>query len=155
MTLTLRPYQRAMLAEGRATYTPGGPPISVLFQLPTGGGKTALGLATNLSHIAKDPANRIGWFAHRDELVEQPLAKLRAWGAPVCALRPGERQDESARIVVASIQTVLARGLDILPRFSMVVFDEARHYASAPQWSEIAAAVSKGRHVIEIGRAHV
>lgn len=146
--LQLREYQRAMLEQGRATYTPNGPPLSVLFQLPTGGGKTALGLASNLSHIAKDPANRVGWFAHRDELVQQPLDKLRGWGAPVTALRPGERQDDSARIMVCSIQTVLARGLDSLPRFSMVVFDEARHYASAPQWSEIAAAVSKGRHTI-------
>lgn len=145
--LTLRPYQADMLARGRRAPRVDGL-ASLLFQLPTGGGKTAVGLSLCLSHLALAPTNRVLWFAHRDELVEQPLAKLRAYGAPVAALRPGADGADDARIVVASIQTVLARGLDVLPRASLVLFDEARHYASAPEWSAIAAAVGAGRHRI-------
>ena len=148
MAPTLRPYQAAMLDAARRL--PLGPSrrSRVLFQLPTGGGKTALALALALSHLGRDTAHRVLWFAHRDELVEQPLGKLRGWSAPVAALRPGEPPPGDARIIVASIQTVLARGLDVLPRASLVVLDEARHYADAPEWSAIARAVAEGRHVI-------
>jgi superfamily II DNA or RNA helicase len=101
-----------------------------LFQCPTGGGKTRLGLEFVLRHIARDPANRVLWFAHRDELVEQPLAKLRAVGAPAGLLGDGQP------ITVLGIQTAVARS--VAPPCTLAVFDEARHYV-APQWGAIAS----------------
>ena len=143
----LRPYQAAMLEQGRRA------PLradraALLFQLATGGGKTRIGLDVALGHLSRSPLHRVLWFAHRDELVEQPLSKLREYGAHVADLRPGAAPIGDARFVVASVQTVLARGLDILPRSTMVIFDEARHYCSGQEWAAIALAAATGRHVI-------
>lgn len=143
----LRAYQRAMLEQGRRA------PLrahraALLFQLATGGGKTRIGLEVGLGHNALAPTNRTLWLAHRDELVQQPIDKLREYGVEAAAIRPGAPPVGDARFVVASVQTILARGLDILPRCTLVIPDEARHYCSGEQWSEIALAIATGRHVV-------
>ncbi len=141
----LRPYQVDVLRAAGAIARQGAPaPYDILINAATGAGKTRIGLECGLIHLAADPRRVVGWFAHRDELIEQPLSKLRAYGVDVAVIRAGEPVRAGARFYIVSIQTALARGLAALPVFTLPILDEARHYL-APEWFEIARAVCEGR----------
>ena len=76
MTPTLRPYQHQAVEQIRQAYQ--SRHRSVLFVLPTGGGKTVV-----FSHIAEQAAargNRICVLVHRQELLRQASASLAALG---------------------------------------------------------------------------
>lgn len=139
-----RDYQLRMVEEGSA-YLRTRPTDGVLFQSATGSGKTRLALEIALRHLARGVGRRVLWLAHRDELIEQPAAKLRTMGAPVATLRPGAPPIGDARLVVASVQTLVARGPEVAPAATLVVYDECRHVADAPRWSEVARHVGEGR----------
>jgi superfamily II DNA or RNA helicase len=145
-SLVLRDYQLDIRQRGaalaRAEVTAGRRHFGLAIQMATGAGKTATALSFGLDHLERSPDNLVLWFAHRDELVEQPVAKLRSFGIDPAVIRAGEQPRPGARFYVASIQTALARGLASLPRPSMVVYDEARHYV-APRWGEIARAIGE------------
>lgn len=107
-----------------------------IVNLPTGTGKTVLGLA-----IAKETPGRILWLAHRDELIEQPQRTIGAmWpNAEVGTVKAG-KNDVAAEIVFASVQTLgRAARLDQLTaagEFGLVVVDEA-HHSAAPTYMRI------------------
>jgi DNA repair protein RadD len=72
----LRPYQQEAVERLRSAFLAGH--RSVLFVLPTGGGKTVV-----FSHIAQQSAsrgNRIAVLVHRVELLEQASRSLDALG---------------------------------------------------------------------------
>lgn len=127
--ITLRPHQardkqRLRLAFGAAR--------SVLYRLPTGGGKTV-----TFASVAADVAaggGRVLVCCHRRELVAQAVSTLmqfdlavgvvcRGWPAPALGVR----------VIVCSVQTVTARGLPAWFQPSLVVADEA-HLAASPTW---------------------
>jgi superfamily II DNA or RNA helicase len=135
----LRAYQTDVI-ERAAPLAPAG----VLVQLPTGSGKTRIGQEIALRHLARG-GRRVLWLAHRDELVEQPASKLRAMGTPVATVRPGAAPVGDAPVVIASVQTLVARGPSAAPPATLVIYDEARHVGDAPRWSEVARAVGEGR----------
>jgi DNA repair protein RadD len=133
MTLTLRPYQADAVHQIREAFRQGH--RSVLFVLPTGGGKTVV-----FSHIAEQAAardNRICILVHRQELLRQASASLSGLGVQHGLISPRRAMDLSAHVQVASVQT-LARRLHKLPSslFQLLVIDEA-HHSNAGTWAKV------------------
>jgi superfamily II DNA or RNA helicase len=108
---TLRPYQAKDLGRIAEAFAAGA--RRVLYVLPTGGGKT-----TMFSEAAVNEPGLVGIVAHRRELIRQAVNRI-----------PGATTYPSAtpgRITVGSVQT-LRRRLETLPRFKLIVIDEAHH----------------------------
>lgn len=126
----------AWLAEGRG----GG----VLLQSPTGSGKTRMSLEVIL--WARARGLRVLFLAPRDELIKQTVGKLLGLGVPLCVVRKGRVEgDPTAPIIVASIQTLVARSF--CPAADVVILDEARHYV-AVKWGMIAGAYPKALRLL-------
>ena len=135
MTPTLRPYQLQAVAEIRQAYQ--AKHRSVLFVLPTGGGKTVV-----FSHIAEQAAakgSRICVLVHRAELLRQASASLEALDVPHGLIAANRSMDLSRPVQVASVQT-LARRLHKIPTelFQLLVVDEA-HHSNAGTWAKVLA----------------
>ena len=96
------------------------------YQLPTGGGKTVV--AGFMIQAAHQKGLRVGWFAHRRELIMQPSAMLDRIGIPHgITMATHKRYDPQAQIQVLSIDTAVRREL---PRFDLIIVDEAHHSRS-------------------------
>jgi superfamily II DNA or RNA helicase len=99
----------------------------VLGVAPTGSGKTVI-----FSEVARRVAEQGGRtliVAHREELIDQAIDKLfRATGIVAGKEKAEFRASLGAKIVVASVQTLLARG-DRFPadHFTHITVDEAHH----------------------------
>jgi superfamily II DNA or RNA helicase len=142
-----RAYQDRGLADIRAAFAHGH--RSVLYVLPTGGGKTEI--ARRVISGAMEKRRAVIMAAHRNELVVQPSLRLASFGIPhrvVGAKKTVKRitelhvrrfgrsfVDETSSIAVASVQS-LARRLDRETPPDLVVFDEA-HHAAAGTWRKI------------------
>jgi len=141
MTVSLRPFQAAAVAEIRGALMDGH--RAVLFVLPTGGGKTF-----TFVHIAEQAAikgNRVAILVHRQELVDQASRSLHAIGCNHGIIAAGYRQDLRQGVQVASVQT-LARRLHQLPPdfFQLLIVDEA-HHAVAGTWAKVLAAMPRAK----------
>jgi len=103
-----------------------------LVQIPTGGGKTVI--AAELSRRAR---KRVLMVVHRDELVQQSVEKFGwVWPGEHVGVVKGSSDEHDRRVVVASVQTLAARGrLDRMDveSFGLVIVDEAHHVA-AESW---------------------
>ena len=120
---------------------------SVMVQMPTGTGKTHLMAAVirSLTHNhspkgegSSDQGGMVLVVAHRRELIEQISQTLNAFGIEHGLIVSGKPIDETKQVQVASIQTLVRRGL--IPanaptrslslftlHFSLVIVDEAHH----------------------------
>lgn len=127
----LRPYQERAIEQVREAYREGHQ--SVLYQLPTGGGKTVT--ASTIVHGAARRGNVIWWVTHRRELVAQASRAFHDMGIPHGVVQAGYMSDPSALVQVASIQTIIRR-LEQLPAPALMVFDEA-HHIGADSWSTL------------------
>ena len=133
MSVNLRHYQQQAVDQIRQAYR--AKHRSVLFVLPTGGGKTVV-----FSHIAEQAAargNRICVLVHRQELLRQASASLSALGVRHGLIAANRSMDLSQPVQVASVQT-LARRLHKLPAglFQLLVIDEA-HHSNAGTWAKV------------------
>jgi len=133
MKVSLRQYQEAGVTHLRYEYWQG--KQSVLYCLPTGGGKTVV-----FSHIAESAArkgNRICILVHRQELVSQSSDSLTNIGVAHGIIAAGTPMDLSHSVQVASVQT-LVRRLHLIPPnfFQLLVVDEA-HHAVAGSWATV------------------
>lgn len=104
-----------------------------LLVAPTGSGKTII-----FSFLAHANPSRTLILAHREELIDQAIAKLRS----ATGLFAGKEKAEyhaspHDRCVVASIQSMIRR-LDRWPadHFSLIICDEAHHSISA-SWQTV------------------
>jgi ATP-dependent helicase IRC3 len=117
--ISLRPYQRAAVDASIGSRW-----RRHLVVLPTGGGKTIVGMS-----IAREIGGRCLWLAHTDELVTQPQQAARlVWPEADRGVVKADRNEYMRQIVFASIQSAQqARRLDQLARerFDLVVCDEA------------------------------
>jgi DNA repair protein RadD len=131
----LRPYQRKTVDAVRSHWTSRARSVCVV--APTGAGKTRMG-----EELLGDEA--AVWCAHRRELITQTAKRLRTrlGNANVGIVMPGEYPNPKARVQVATVQTLLARGER--PRATVLVLDEAHHYA-ADDWRQLVAAYPKAR----------
>lgn len=136
---TLRWYQIEAIDALRASFATRH--RAPLLQLPTGGGKTII-----FSHVTAGAAakqRRVLVVAHRRELLRQASAKLADAGVPHGIIAAGFPPAAHEPVQVASIQT-LARRLDTLPTFDLVVIDEA-HHSIAGQYASLIAAQPKAK----------
>lgn len=133
--MKLRPYQLDAIQQARDRIEAGR--VAPLLVAPTGAGKSAICSAIVIAHLALDPDHRVLVVAHRRELIGQMAATLIRMGVPmhdIGEIIPGVTQRPSARVQVASVQTLRARNM--MPKASLVVFDEAHHYSS-DDWHEL------------------
>lgn len=81
------------------------------------------------------PRGRVLWMAHRTDLIDQAAATLRQiTGEKPGIVQSSRKSDSSARIQVASIQTLVRRGE--LPQASLIIVDEV-HHLPADQWAQL------------------
>jgi ATP-dependent helicase IRC3 len=132
LRLTPRPYQyeavaALLAATARGVQRP-------LLVLPTGTGKTIV-----FALLVQRRRGRSLILAHRDELIQQAVAKLHLVD-PTLALGvvQAERDEHTAPVVVASVQTLSRRTrlTRLVPDFQTIVIDEA-HHAPAPTYRRI------------------
>lgn len=133
MKVSLRPYQEQGVAEIRLRYMQGR--NSVLFVLPTGGGKTVC--FSYIAEQASKKGNRICILVHRDELVDQTSRSLDSIGVRHGIIAAHRSMDLSCAVQVASVWT-LARRLHMVPPsfFQLMIVDEA-HHAVAGSWAKV------------------
>lgn len=133
-SMQLRPYQENALGALRAAADAG---LSrLLFQCPTGAGKTVVAAAVVSS--ARSLGSAALFVAHRLELIDQAVAQIAAWGVPrIGVIRADdERTDPGAPVQVATIQTLARRKL---PHADIVIVDEA-HRIMADQYQRVISA---------------
>lgn len=112
---------------------------------PTGAGKTVLISLIARGHLDARAENRVLVLVHRRELVTQTIAKLRAVGVlDVDVLQAGAEVSVGARIVVASVQTITARGE--LPPATMLLWDEC-HHVLAKTFHDVYGAYPNALHI--------
>jgi superfamily II DNA or RNA helicase len=104
-----------------------------LVVLPTGSGKTII-----FSWLAQREAGRTLILAHREELIDQAIAKLHSATGLVAYKEKAEyHASKSAKVVVASVQTMIRRLADWpADHFGLVVADEA-HHAIGDSWQAV------------------
>ncbi len=134
--LLLRPYQqRAIDAVWRAWTVEG-------LQRPAGIAPTGAGKTVMFSAIARQAIDRgcrrVGVLVHREELIEQSVAKLRSAAPDVrVGVVAAGRDDTSARIIVAGVQTASRqKRLDRLRNVELWIVDEA-HHVPAPTYQAV------------------
>lgn len=126
-----REYQQRALAAIDASWMTA---RSTCLVAPTGSGKTFMGCRAAL------PRGRVLWTAHRTELVSQGFKALHTeldGSAAMCVVAPGHHFDASARVFVASVNTLLKRA-SLVPQIrpDVIVLDEAHHY-EADEWQQV------------------
>lgn len=151
--IKLRSYQREAIDAVFAAWAEGVRRPAIV--LPTGAGKTVVFSALvkrwrelNDDHAPQDRASRVMVLAHRDELVDQAIAKLRAVmpGVNVGKIK-AEDNDLSADVVVCSVQTLASQHRRdrvviqqrISGKIGLIITDEC-HHAAAPSYKKIYAA---------------
>ena len=137
--ITLRPHQERDKQRLRLAF---GASRSVLYRLPTGGGKTV-----TFSSIAADVAEsggRVLVVAHRRELVAQAVSTLMQFDLAVGVVCRGFRAPaRGVRVIVASVQTLTARGLPAWFTPSLVIADET-HLAASRTWRDVLEVLCAG-----------
>jgi superfamily II DNA or RNA helicase len=123
--VTFRPYQIAAREQMRSAFAEG--VRSLLFVLPTGGGKTTV--ASDMILRGLERGKRSVFLAHRTELVEQAAARLAHFGV-YAGVEQASRRARNSRVTVASIPTLVRRPESRLPLADLVIVDEAHHSTS-------------------------
>jgi superfamily II DNA or RNA helicase len=102
---------------------------SVLFQMPTGTGKTTLFCEIARKFIAVlQPDKKVLIITHRKELVDQAHNRLvKDFHLAAGIISSNFLQNPSAQIQVASIQTLVKRAEHLKDIFSLIIIDEAHH----------------------------
>lgn len=128
--IPLRPYQKEAIDQIRRAYYDGAK--SVLYQLPTGGGKSLI-----FCYVAMETAARkrsVIIVVHRRELLMQASATLRELQVPHGIIAPGYPKVWMP-VMVASVQTLTRRTGTLQPP-GLLVVDEA-HHGTAPSYSRL------------------
>jgi superfamily II DNA or RNA helicase len=123
--MSLRDYQREALGALDKGWANGLQRLGV--SLPTGVGKTHI--MAGLTDQELDRPGRIMWVLHRDQLVDQSLAKLRATLPTTTSIGivKGTRNETAAKVIVASVHSLRSpKRLATLPTdLGLAVVDEA------------------------------
>lgn len=131
--MKLRPYQQEAIAQIESHFNNG--TRSVLYQLPTGGGKTVVFSSIITKWVQAN--KRVCVLVHRVELLNQAAETLRKLGINSGRIKGKERYDHQHLVHVASVQT-LSRNKSAYPPdlFNLLVVDEA-HHAVAGSWDRV------------------
>jgi len=127
-SLPLRDYQQETITRVHAALLSGVQRPAVV--IPTGGGKTVI-----FAHMATAGTLIL---VHRDELVNQAVAKLTAIKPALSiGIVKAARNDVGHDVIVGSVQTLRnPMRLAMLPKINLVIVDEA-HHAAAKSYVEI------------------
>lgn len=128
--LPLRDYQAAGIDAVRDAWRGGMQRPAVVW--PTGAGKT-VGFAWLIDLFLRErPGSRVLVLAHRDELIEQAVAKIRSVAPDLLVgVVKANRNETRAQVVVASVQTLRKDArMRMLADVGLVVVDEAHHAAA-------------------------
>lgn len=136
----LRDYQRKGKQDVYAAFRSG--KQSVLFVLPTGGGKTVF--FSSVSDDASAKGHRIIILVHRKELVFQTVRALQHYGIHAEVIMPGYRYMPTAQIQVAMVQTITRR--DKPKNVGLIITDEA-HHSKAASYTNVYAEYPNARHL--------
>lgn len=128
--ISLRQYQQALVGAIRAALRAG--KRRVLAYLPTGGGKTRVATAITQLTLGKS-SGRVIVLANRKQLVHQFAAALRAAGLDVGIAQGENTTGLHHRVVVASIDTVHARGY-LFDDVALFIIDEAHAVAGSEKY---------------------
>lgn len=143
MTITLRSYQLDAVAAIEGNWAEGMNRPAVV--IATGGGKTTIFshlIGRHVERLRKE-GKRILVLAHREELLEQAEARIKAqnpgiWTAIVKGSR-GQKTHEFADVVVASVQTLARpKRREAVNRIGMVIVDEC-HNAASKSYKDVLA----------------
>lgn len=128
--ISLRDYQADLVTEVRDSLK--ARHRRVLAYLPTGGGKTRVATAITQMTLSKSKG-RVVVLANRKQLVHQFAAALRAAGLDVGILQGENTQGLHHRVIVASVDTVHARGC-IFDDVALFIIDEAHACAGSEKY---------------------
>lgn len=137
----LRPYQTDLINQARSLMKQGCK--SILIQSPTGSGKTAL--TAHMLHTAAGRGMRAWFIVHRKELIDQSAKAFQLEGLQHGIIAAGFGRNYSARVQLASIQT-LAKRFRQYHAPSLIVWDECHHIA-ASSWKRIYETFPNSYHV--------
>lgn len=138
--MILRPYQDGAISQAREQIREGRQ--AVLIVCPTGGGKTVIG--GKIIHSAAMRGVRVVFLAHRRELIEQTSDKLRRFGIQHGVIMAGKRPAIQHEVQVASVQTIINR-VEQLPKFQMIMVDEAHHVTEGNTYAKLIKAWPEAR----------
>jgi ATP-dependent helicase IRC3 len=128
MSLKLRPYQEEAIAAVEEAAKRGCKRQLVV--LPTGAGKTII-----FANLLRRRGGRAIVLAHREELLDQALRKLRLVAPEISVgVIQGRRNEISAQVLVASVATLARstqRAAALRGKVETVIVDEAHHVVSA------------------------
>lgn len=143
MTLTLHDYQIELRDKAREAVRAAG---SVVVQLATGGGKTAL--ATSLMASCAERGLNGNFIVHRQELIDQTMRTFDEFGVPYGVISAGYAANPYNPIQICSKDTLAARiaAGKLLPAPALCVWDECRH-AVAAGWQKVFQHFGKAKHV--------
>lgn len=133
--MTLRDYQRTVFDSVNSGWSEFRKQLVVM---PTGSGKTVVFAHLAAREAMGRPSGRTLILAHREELIDQAVDKIRMATGIEAEVEKAEREATlNAPVVVASVQTLLRR-LERWPssHFSLVVCDEA-HHAISNSWQTV------------------
>src|SRR5262249_45472194 len=119
----LRSYQVRAVRKVLA-YAVENPTGRVLLVIPTRGGKTLVGAMLVLQMAVRNGPPAV-WLAHREELLDEAVEHIAEVGIPrasIGVIKRGRSSDSSAKVQVASEQTLANRRL---PPAAIVVTDES------------------------------
>lgn len=145
MALTLRNYQVDLIDRVRVALRSH---RSVVAQLATGGGKTAL--ATKMLRTVSEKKAPSMFVVHRQELIDQTMRTFAEFDLPYGVISAGFTPSPHALIQIASIDTLRARLMRdpsfLVRRPKFVIWDECHHIAAAG-WSFVKQQFSNSQHV--------
>lgn len=113
----------------------------VLFVAPMGAGKGTM--AAHLLAEAAKAGKRALFIVHLRDIAEDMAGRVGRLGVRVGMVLPGHKPDASAVVQIASVQSIVGRKL---PRFDLVIVDEAHHYRSS-EWQTVTERIGKARLV--------
>ena len=120
--MELRDYQNVTIARVEASLH-----RRVMIQSPTGSGKTVI--ACELISRSVERGHRVLFVAHREELINQAVARLKGFGVePGVIMADDGRVNHYHPVQVASIATLSARRM--APPADVVIVDEAHRSAA-------------------------
>jgi superfamily II DNA or RNA helicase len=141
--LVPRPYQYEAVAALLAATARG--IRRPLLVLPTGTGKTIV-----FALLVQRRRGRSLILAHRDELIQQAVDKLRLVDPTLpLGVVQAARDEHTAPTVVASVQTLSRRTrlTRLVPDFQTIVIDEA-HHAPAPTYRRRLSGISRSVKIL-------